>query len=376
MNARLAAILVVLGVLLVGSATMFYAEQGARQASNVGTLGKPLLTGLKGAEVATIRMREPGASLTLEQKNGQWRIAERAGFPASRERVRDFVLLAIGLKIGQSEPIGEADRARLKLDATGPGMGTAIEFLDAAGKPLASLVAGAKYFRVTPDDPVKASADGRFVMRAADARTVYTVSDPLVQASTKSAGWIDTGGMAAERVKSLEVRPVEGERWKVERPDENTDWTIDAAAPAGMVFAVTRANAATYAMSLLDLADVAPADMAPAKAGLDAPTVVTIQTFDGLTYTLNIGKREGERHYAGVRVTGTLNKAARVPAADEKPADREKRDKEHAERLARLEARLPYEQGLAKHVLVFERIKLEDVLRKRADFFEKQEAKK
>jgi len=38
--------------------------------------------------------------------------------------VREFVLKAIELKVGQSEPIGEKDRARLNLDASG----TQIEF--------------------------------------------------------------------------------------------------------------------------------------------------------------------------------------------------------------------------------------------------------
>lgn len=374
MNARLAAILAVLGALLLGSAWLYYGEQRARVASNVGTLGQPVLPGLKAAEVAAIRIREPEATLSLEQKDGRWSIAERNGFPASHDRVRDFVLLALALRIGQSEPIGEADRARLKLDATGPGMGTVVEFLDAAGKPLASLTAGANYFRTPPADAAKAKADGRFVMRPQDPKTVYTVSDPLAQASAKSAGWIDTKGIVAERIKSLEVRPADGEGWKIERPDENTDWTFNVPPPPGMSFMVTRANAASYSLSLLELADVAPPGLTPAQTGLDAPTVVVARSFDGLTYTLNIGKPEGSRHYLSVSVEGTPAKAPRVPGADEKPEEREKRDREYADYLARLDARLPHEQGLAKHVLLVERLRLEDVLRKRSEFFEKQEA--
>ena len=51
-------------------------------------------------------------------------IAERADFPADLSKVREFVLKAIGLKVGQSEPLGEKDRARLNLDASG----TRVEF--------------------------------------------------------------------------------------------------------------------------------------------------------------------------------------------------------------------------------------------------------
>lgn len=378
MNARLAAILVVLGALLAGSAAMFYSEQRSQQASNIGTLGQPVLPGLKAAEIATLRIREPSGTLTLAQKDGRWTIAERAGFAASHDRVRDFVLLAIALRIGQSEPIGEADRTRLKLDAEGPGMGTVIEFLDAGGKTLASLIAGAPYSRgaqAAAPGAAKPAADGRFVMRPQDPKTVYIVSDPLAQASTKSAGWIDPAGMVVERVKSMEVRRPGGERVRVERSNESTDWVIEGAVPAGMNFLVTRANAATYSLQLLGIADVAAPDVTPAQAGLEDPVSVVAQTFDGLTYTLEIGKREGQNHYARLRVEGTPAKE-RAPGISEKPEDMARLDKEFAAHLAKLEARLPRERELAQHIVLIDRVRLEDVLRKRDEYFEKKDAPK
>ena len=66
-------------------------------------------------------------------------IAERGDFPADTGKVREFVLKAIGLKIGQSEPLGEKDRARLNLDASG----TKVEFKAADGKNSAPSPSGA-----------------------------------------------------------------------------------------------------------------------------------------------------------------------------------------------------------------------------------------
>lgn len=51
-------------------------------------------------------------------------------------------------------------------------------------------------------------------------------------------------------------------------------------------------------------------------------------------------------------------------------------DKEHAERLANLVKRLPREKALAAHVLLIDKIKLDDVLQKRSIFLEKKDVKK
>ena len=45
---------------------------------------------LKAADIASIQVREPQETLTLERKDAGWTIAERAAFPADLERVREF----------------------------------------------------------------------------------------------------------------------------------------------------------------------------------------------------------------------------------------------------------------------------------------------
>src|SRR6267143_1401883 len=179
MNARVAAVLVVLLAIIGGGALYYYQQERSRSPANVGTLGQPLLKDLKVSEVASIRIVEPKATLTLQRKEEGWVIAERDAFPADLGKVRGFVLQALGLKVGQSEPIGDPDRARLNLDQSG----TQVDFDGADGKALARLVVGRKYFRREVENPEKASADGRFVMLPADPKTVLIVSDPLRQVS-------------------------------------------------------------------------------------------------------------------------------------------------------------------------------------------------
>ena len=352
MNRRFAGVLLVLLAVLGGAALLYHHQERSRRPANVGTLGQTLLKDLKVADVAAIRIAEPKATLTLERKEQLWTIAERGGFPADPAKVREFLISAIGLKVGQSEPIGEKDRARLNLDASG----TQVEFLGADGKPLARLTAGKKYFKREVENPEKARGDGRFVVVSADAQTVYLISDPLGQASAKSADWIDRSSFKVEKVKSLEVRYPDGEGWRIERSGDNADWRLAGARP-GEKLEVTRANAASYSLNLLELADVAPKDTK--DTGLDKPTVIDASTLDGLAYHIKVGKPAGENLYVSFTSSGT-------PKADEKDAERAKA----------LQERLPREKLLSQYVLLIPKQKLEDTLKKRSELLEKKDDKK
>jgi len=388
MSLRFAMILSALMLLLGGGALLYQQHERAQRASNVDVLGQPLLKGLSAADVDAIRILGPEGALTLARKDDRWIVAERGGFPADYAKVRAFVLKAGELKVGQSEPIGDADRARLALAAPGDDgkggtggkgelrgnggkPGTLVEFRSAAGKTLASVIVGAKYFRQVPADPDRAPGDGRFVMLPDDPKTVYVVSDPLPQASAKSAAWIDTTGFAAERVKSIDYRAADGERWRVARPSDEPGWKLEGAR-AGEKLDITKANSAAYMLGRLAVADVAPPDAAPAATGLDKPTATIVaETLDGLTYTIRLGKRDGDDYYARVAIDGVLVKT-RTPAKTGKPEDRAARDKTFAERIAQIEARIPREKALAEHTLLISRSTLDDLLKKRADLLEQK----
>ena len=360
MSARAVAVLIVLLLALGGGALLVRQQSESRKPAESALLGQPLLRGLQAADVASVVIRQPKSVLTVVRKDDLWTIAERGGFPADFDKVHDFVLKAIELKIGQAEPIGAKDRARLHLDAGG----TSIEFRGADGKPLARLTAGDKYFKTAPDDPGKALGDGRYVMLPGDDQRVFVVADALAQASTRSADWISKAGIAADKIASLEFRGApgapNGSSWRVERAGDNADWKL-AGLRGDEKLDVTKANAAAYAFGQIDIADVAPPETRPADAGLDKPAVATATTFDGLTYVLRLGKAEGDKSYASIAVSGE-------PKAGQ-GKDAEARAKKLAERLAR-------ERALAPYIVLIPKQKLGDIPGKRADLLMKKEDKK
>ena len=346
MNPRLAAILVVLLVILGGGALLYQYQETSQRPANSDALGRPLLKDLKAAEVASIRIVEPKTTLTVRQKDERWVLAERGDFPADVAKVRDFVVQALSLKVGQSEPIGDKDRARLNLDESG----TQVEFGGADGKPLSKLVVGKKYFKREVDNPDKARADGRFVALPGEPKMVYVVSDPLAQATTRSAEWIDRTSFKVEKVKTLEVRYPEGGGYRIERDGDNADWRLAGARPDEKL-EVTKANAASYSLGLLELADVAP----PGTT-LEQPVSIQASTFDGLAYAIRVGKLQGDNYPVSFSSSGTPRK-----------------DDKDAERIKKIAERLPREKLLSSYVLLIPKSKLEDTLKKRAEMLEKKD---
>lgn len=341
MSSRVVAILVVLLVILGGAALLYRHEEGGRRPDNAASLGRTLFKDLKAADISTIRITEPKETLTLQRKDDRWVIAERADFPADTGKVREFVLKVIGLKIGQSEPLGEKDRARLNLDASG----TRVEFLNPENNSLGVLVVGRKYFKREVENPAKAIPDGRFVALPGEATTAYLVGEPLSQAAAKSAEWIDRTAFQVEKVKTLEVRYPAGGNWRIERSGDNAEWKLAGAAP-GEKLDVSRANAASYSLQLLELADVAPKDAA--DTGLDKPILVDATTLEGLSYAIKIGKLVADSYYVSFTSSGT-------PKAEDKAAR---------------------EKLLAQHVLLIPKSKLDDTLKPRAELLERPSQKK
>jgi hypothetical protein len=345
---------VVLLAVLGGGALLYQQQERARRPDNVGTLGRTLLKDLKAADIAAIKIVEPSvspnATLTLQRKEDRWVIAERADFPADLSRVREFVLKVIGLKVGQSEPLGEKDRARLNLDEPGKGAtaGTRVEFNGADGKALGAFIVGKKYFKREVENPEKAIPDGRFVGLPDEAGTAYLVGDPLTRATVKTAEWIDRSSFQVEKVRTLQVRYPGGEAWRIDRPADNSEWKLAGAKP-GEKLDVSRANAASYSLSLLEVADVAPKEAADATmSGLDQPVAIDATTLEGASYAIKVGKLAGENYYVTFTASGL------------------KPDAKDAERV----------KLLSQHVLLIPKSKLEDTLKKRAELLERKADKK
>ncbi|MDB5905547.1 MAG: hypothetical protein JWM26_4425 [Betaproteobacteria bacterium] len=338
-------LILVLALLVLGGAglAMFWQDLSDYRASGQ-KIGAKLLPNLKVADVAELDVRDAKSHVALQRKDNGWIVVERGNYPADFKAISDLIIKLIDLKVVQSESIGEAlmPRVELVVPGKGEGAGTQIELKDAAGKTLANLVLGKTILKKDPGNPLPSAVDGvpagRYV-RLLDKDSVVVVSDPLANATAQPGRWIDKSFAKIDRIKTLSATGSDGVQWKISRDLEWSPWKFAGGAGA---LDPGSAVAAVNALGNLSFSDVA-VTAKPEDEG--TPVTLTAETFDNLVYTIKLAKRKaGDEYLVNVSVSGEPP-AARTPEKDEKPEEKERRDKEYAEQRKRLEFRILREKA-------------------------------
>jgi hypothetical protein len=145
------------------------------------------------------------------------------------------------------------------------------------------------------------------------------------------------------------------------RKEEYDPWKF---AEGGGELDPSKAVAAVNALAGLAFTDVA-LDVKPDN--LDKPRTFVADTYDNLVYTIRIAhKPDSDDYYLAVAVSGEPPRA-RTPEKNEKPADKERLDKQFADTLKKLDDRIKLEKGLAGWVYVVSAKTLEPLLKTRGD---------
>ena len=349
------------GLALVWRDVSDYRASGAK-------IGAKLLPALKIADVAQVRLQDSKHQVTLARKEKTWVVQERGGYPASFQEISDLMIKLVEIKVTQSEQVGASLWPRVDLADPGKGEGTgiAIEFMDAAGKPLARLVLGKTVLKKDAMNPLPSAKDGvpagRYVRVAGAKEAVVVVSDPLGKAEASPGRWLNKDFFKADRIRTLAVGP-EGvaPHWKITRGEEWGQWKFAAGGePLNPSAAVTAVNK----LGQLSFNDVA-AD--PKAEATGKPLVAVAETFDNLVYTIKVAKQaKGDEYLLTFTVTGEPLRT-RAPEKGEKPEQASQRDREFAETRKRLEGRIAAERALGKWTYVVAKGELEPLLRSRAD---------
>jgi hypothetical protein len=375
MNRKQFLILVITLVVLGGAGlALFWQDIAAYRASGA-RIGGKLLPQFTVADVAQIRLRDAKTQTTLVKKEDRWVVEERGGYTADFPAIGDFIVKLAELKVTQSEQVGESLLPRVELvePGKGEGSGTQVEFRDNSGKVLASLILGKKVLKKDPLNPLPSAKDGvpagRYVKVADSKDMVVVVSDPLNAAEAGAGKWLAKDLFKADRIKSLAVGPDGAPpQWKITRDVEWGQWKF---AGGGGDLNASAAVGAVNALGNLSFTDVA---VKPEDTG--KPVVAVAETFDNLTYTVKLAKRKsGDEYQLGFTVAGEPP-AQRVPEKGEKPEDKQRRDKDFAETLKKLQQRVAREKALAKWTYVVSRSAVEPLLRGREEMVRKPGKKK
>jgi hypothetical protein len=270
------------------------------------------------------------------------------------------------------------------MDLLPPGQGsntaTQIELRDGAGKILKSLLLGKKHLQKSSrPSPFGESdeggwPDGRYVMADPKSGKVALVSDAMTDLEPQAEHWINKDFFRVENARSLEVDyPEATNSWRLTRESESGPWAL-ADARAGERLDPGKLSAMSNPLAAPTFNDVSIGS-SPAQTGLDRPTTIKIGTSDGFAYRISIGAKTNDTYFMTVGVNGDLPKE-RVAAKDEKPEDKAKLDKEFADRLKKLEAKLTQEKNFEKWTCLVSSWTIEPLLKKRSELMEEKKDEK
>src|ERR1035437_1481984 len=389
MNRKQFIILLVLVVALgVTGLVVYQRNQDSWQGGRRQSTAQKLLGDLPVNDVAAIVIKGGTNQLDLVRKDGLWRVKERYDYPANFTEISGFLLKAIDLKAAQTEEIGASQLGRYKLLPPGPATNTAVlvELRDQNDKVIKSLLLGKTHMRKSEGRPSpmgemgdnEGFPDGRYVMVGTGAKTVAVISDPLSNLEAKPDQWLNKDFFKVEKLRSIAVVfPATTNSWKVSRDTETaSDWKLADAKPEEKLDS-SKTSSFSYALNSPSFNDVLPADTKPEQAGLDKPTVVTIDTFDNFTYTLKVGQKTYDNLPILVTVTAQIPKE-RTPGKDEKAEDKARLDKDFKEKQKKLEEKLAQEKNFEKWVYLISNWTVDSLLKDRAQLLveKKEEPKK
>lgn len=324
-------------------------------------------------DVARVTIKSAAGEVNLVKKGDVWTVKERSDYPANFEDLAGLLRKIADVKTVQDVKVGPSQMPRLELVEPGKGdkAGTAVLFANAEGKAIGGLLLGKKQMRGGEEQndmgfgaPPGGFAVGRYV-RTVDGTKVSLVSETFDSADPKPEKWLVKDFIKVENPKTVKLAGSTDQRkWGVTRDSASAEWKlIDPKADEKIDAGKTSSMGSV--LSSVSLADVLAPDAKAAEHGLDQPTVATVETFDGFTYEVQIGKIENENYPVQVKVSATFPKE-RTPGKDEKPEDKSKLDADFAAKQKQNEEKLAKEKKFEGRIYLVPRFAVDNLLKDRS----------
>jgi hypothetical protein len=335
-------LLSLLAVTVVLVAVAFWiSRREARSGPAANLAGRLALPGLPLDQVQALCITLPGGDV-VDLRHGEkaWTVASRFGYPADFSRIAGMVGALAEMKVVQEIAAGPTQHARLDLappDAA-EGAGCRIEMLNGEGQPLARFLVGKNHLKKgdTEETAGREWPIGRYLLLDEGEGRIVLVGDVLTGIGRPSDDWLDKSFPTAFALKSARLERDGKTQWHLARNATGEDF-VAAEVPAGRTLEKAKADAIGRALAYARFATVADPGLADADTGLDQPAVFTAETFDGLAYTLRLGKERDGMRFVRIAIAFQAPPAPPVPetATDEDKETLRKAQEEKATSFAR-----------------------------------------
>ena len=368
--------LLILLVLIAGAGSIFlWEDRKEREEANEGS-GSVMFPEFSLDKVVSVQVKDSTGELELALDEA-WSVGSRWNHPTDSDKIGELLETVWQLERLRYVKAGPSQHGRLGLLPPGEdgGSGTLITFRNAEGTPDASLLLGKEYIPRTATGTSQDSSlpQGRYVMPDGKAEAISLVSDTFDSVTTDATLWLDKEFFKVDKLKSARVvHPDEADSWSVSRENDTEDMVL-AELPEDRELDSTKSYSLKNILGFPEFDDVMDPETPESDSGMDNPVVATLETFDGFTYTIRIGKaQEDDKHPFSVQVAADIP-SEREAEEGESEEDKQKLDEEFAARKATLEEKLEKESRFGNWLYLVPEWRVDTLLYKRADLLKEPE---
>ena len=288
-------------------------------------------------KVASITLTSGNDSVTVYKHDGTWSVKERNDYPANMSTLKDFLVTLTETRVARKLAVSKEQYGELKLTPESGAM--TLTLADADGKTLKSLVIGAEHTRDMGDDAPRGMMmfggggpmpDGRFIL---DGETPLLVAETLRSADVKPASWLDKEFFNCSDIQTAELQADGKTLWSLKHDSQSNDLKLQGTIPEGKEADSSKIGSVKSAFSWIRFNDVAPLDAKPEDIGFAKTKTYIATDKDDFKYTIVFGETKDSKRYMKLASVQWFGATTRTPGKDEKPEDKEKLDKEFAEKV-------------------------------------------
>jgi len=348
--------------------------------------GQNLLESFPAGKVASIEISGTDGSATLIEKDGQWTVSQRDGFPANTRNINDLLRTLSDIKVTQGIEAGPSLSPRFGMDENSSEAaehGITAVFKDESGSELATLSFGKNLDAASSQSQFGGGATGRYVRNHADESGFYAVSEVFGTLSPDPKTWLSDEFINVEKINAISLTKPGSDKneWTLTREQEDGEFAFTDAFPGVKIDpAVTGQLKTLFSYARFD--DVVPASEVEQRVTPDKLQKAVITTFEGLEYTVVIqpaklieeaDESAPKTYLMTVAASGEFPKVRKKPEG-EKDEDAKKADEAFTERLSALKENLEKTKALEGRTFEVSNFAVAALLKSRTDLMLKAPA--
>ncbi len=273
-----------------------------------------------------------GANLKVEINKADdiWTVANLYNYPANPSKLLSFTSDISQMRNMKMMNVEKAQLERLELDLNSVNTPPFKIEMNSKSTKVANFLAGKKHTRKSDGEYAFEISDGRFLLIPGK-NEIIIIDKPLHELEYEASDWIDQSFFSVEKLKNASLYEDGKSVWTLSRNTENEEMKLQNP-PEGKEIDSAKISEISSTLAQMSFAKIADPNTKNEIAGLDKAKVFTAENFDGIKYTLKIGKKENSDYY--VRVSAEYNcPSSPVTLEKEKPEDSEKQNKDKTEEI-------------------------------------------